>query len=76
MRMLNIVERIGRRTSAEHRLHRRGRGRVADPNAAIDVVGAKHDAGEFLCKVVLFVGSACRTENADAVGAVDRRNAL
>ena len=72
-REFDVVEGVGRRAGAEHRLHRRGGRRVADARAAIDVVGAEHDARELLREVVLLVRGARRAEHADAVGTVLRR---
>jgi hypothetical protein len=43
-------------------------GEVADPRAAIDVVGAQHHARELLRDVIFLVGAARRAEQADAVG--------
>ena len=68
-RALDVVERAGRGAGAEHRGQRGRARRVADARAAVDVVGAEHDARELLREVVVLVGRARRAEHADRVGA-------
>ena len=65
----DVVERIGGGAGSQHELHPGRRRRMADPRAAVDVVGADHDSGEFLGDVVLFVGRPGRPEHADGVRA-------
>jgi len=73
-RKLYVVEGIRRRAGAENGLHGSGRRRVADTRAAVDIVGAEHDAREFLDEVVLFVRRPGRAQDADGVGSVRLQN--
>jgi len=66
----DVVERVRAEACAERVLQRRGAWRMTDARAAIDVVGAQHDARELLREVVLLVGRARRSQHADAVGSV------
>src|SRR5262249_50715705 len=66
---LDVVERVGRGSSAERLFHSGGAGGVTDARAAVHVVCAQNDAGELLRKIILFVRPARRTQHADGVRA-------
>ena len=76
LRLLDVVERVGRRAGAEHRLERGCARGVAHARATIDVVRAEHDPRELLREVVVLVGGARRSEHADAGRAVTLQQAL
>ncbi len=74
-RLLDVVEAVGRGAGTEHALQRRGARHVADAGAAIDVVGAEHEARELLRQERFFIGTACGAEHADGIRSVLGENA-
>ena len=55
--MFQVFDGIGSSTGTEGALHAQGGGRVADPGAAVDVVGAHYGPHEFLHQVIFFIGT-------------------
>ena len=57
-RLVKVGHRVGGGAGAQGPLHAQGGGGVADPGAAVDVVGADHYPKKLLHQVVFFVGAA------------------
>jgi len=43
---------------------------MSEPGAVIDIVGLEGGPAEFLAEIILFIGTAGRTEKPDAVPAI------
>ena len=73
---LNIVVRVRGGACAQHQLHRRGCGRVADAGTTVDVVRTDYDAREFLRKVVLLVRCAGGAKHPNSIWTMFFRDLL
>ena len=67
--VLHLAHRAGGRRGVERPLHRRDRGRMAQPGAVVDVVGAERSAEQPHEEVVLFIGALGRGEAGERVAA-------
>ena len=67
--VLHLAHRAGGRRRVERPLHRRDRGRMAQPGAVVDVVGAERSAEQPHEEVVLFIGALGRGEAGERVAA-------
>ena len=74
--IFDLANRICHRPASESGGQTCHRGRMSETGAVINVVGADHRSGEFLCQIILLIGHFCRHQNTDAVRPVGVNNFL